>query len=61
MGNKNSCCASSPVAHRKECVEQNEEVVRNDDFVSNTNLQHISERELQDYDTDPSVHPKART
>lgn len=59
MGNKNSCCAySSPPTGRK-----------NNDFVeaaleleeSIGNLQHISEREPEDCDADPSLHPMAGT
>lgn len=61
MGNKNSCCAySSPPTGRK-----------NNDFVESKfmpegeesigNLQHISEREPEDCDADPSLHPMAGT
>ncbi|XP_046676539.1 cyclin-Y [Homalodisca vitripennis] len=59
MGNKNSCCAySSPPTGRKnndfeEPVPEGEESIGN--------LQHISEREPEDCDTDPSLHPKAGT
>lgn len=59
MGNKNSCCAySSPPTGRKnndfeEPVPEGEESVGN--------LQHISEREPEDCDTDPSLHPMAGT
>ncbi|KAK7576253.1 hypothetical protein V9T40_012539 [Parthenolecanium corni] len=60
MGNKNSCCSySSPPVRRKDVGSNNVEYANNDDSVGN--LQHISEREPEDWDTDPSLHPKART
>ncbi|KAI5736562.1 hypothetical protein M8J76_004745 [Diaphorina citri] len=63
MGNKTSCCSySTPTTQRKvhskssrfeEYVPEGEESVGN--------LQHISEREPEDWETDPSLHPKAGT
>ncbi|KAL1123909.1 hypothetical protein AAG570_001679 [Ranatra chinensis] len=59
MGNKNSCCAyATPPPVRKstghmQFLPEGEESVGN--------LQHISEREFEDWETDPSLHPKAGT
>lgn len=61
MGNWTSCCSySSPMSARKdvngtvnELPQEGEESVGN--------LQHISEREQDDWNTDPSVHPKVAT
>ena len=63
MGNKHSCCYySSPLPQRKindvpshvlETEPKHEE--------SFANLQHISEREPEDWQADPSLHPKAET
>lgn len=59
MGNKNSCCAySSPPTGRKH-NEFEEPVPEGEESIGN--LQHISEREPEDCDTDPSLHPMART
>jgi hypothetical protein len=60
MGNKISCCKSnSPQLSRKKQESHNyiESDVRSDE--SATNLQHISEREPEDNETDPSSHPTA--
>jgi hypothetical protein len=59
MGNKISCCKSnSPELHRKKQESHNyESEVRSDESASN--LQHISEREPEDNETDPSSHPTA--
>lgn len=55
MGGSLSCCsASSPRLHRKKDSgdpPHSEE--------STSNLQHISEREPEDFDQDPSTHPTA--
>ena len=59
MGNKNSCCAySSPPQGRKnndfeEPLPEGEESIGN--------LQHISEREPEDWIGDPSLHPMTGT
>ncbi|KAF7990029.1 hypothetical protein HCN44_008703 [Aphidius gifuensis] len=66
MGNKNSCCGySSPQSSRKELGNDTggksfEEHLPEGEF-SVTNLQHISEREPEDWDSDPSLHPCAGT
>lgn len=63
MGNKNSCCAySSPPPERKikEIPPVFEERLPEGDHSTN-NLQHISEREALEGDSDPSVHPSAAT
>lgn len=66
MGNKNSCCSySSPQLGRKDlagdgCVGSLEEHLPPRD-ISINNLQHISEREPDDWDSDPSLHPCAGT
>ena len=60
MGNKSSCCAySTPPSRLKNVTSQNSDRRSNDEGAGN--LQHISEREPEDWDTDPSLHPKART
>jgi len=61
MGNLTSCCTyTTPLSRRKdangavhEFAQEGEESVGN--------LQHISEREQDDWNTDPSVHPKVAT
>jgi len=71
MGNKNSalgCCYySSPQPQRKtndvstrsdRNHHENHEPRRAE---SAANLQHISEREPEDWQSDPSLHPKAET
>lgn len=66
MGNKNSCCAySSPQLGRKELSGDGgarglEEHLPEGE-ISINNLQHISEREPEDWDSDPSLHPSAGT
>lgn len=60
MGNKNSCCAySSPPTSRKQKNEFEEAAQEGEESVGN--LQHISEREPEDCDADPSLHPMAGT
>lgn len=66
MGNKNSCCSySSPQMVHKEYG--NDIGVRSledhlpEGEISINNLQHISEREPEDWDSDPSLHPCAGT
>lgn len=61
MGNWNSCCSySSPSTRRKDINGAvNEFTQEGEESVGN--LQHISEREPDDGDTDPSVHPKVGT
>lgn len=69
MGNKNSCCSfgsPSPPARKAKAKDPPvfEETRRNDfpdGAVSTNNLQHISEREGDDGDADPSVDPSAAT
>lgn len=59
MGNKNSCCAySSPPTHRKN-AEFEEPLPEGEESIGN--LQHISEREPEDWEADPSLHPMAGT
>lgn len=67
MGNKNSCCVySSPQVERK-VIGSEIHTTRNLDEhlpeggISVNNLQHISEREPEDWDSDPSLHPCAGT
>ena len=66
MGNKHSCCAySSPQLGRKELqgdgnTRSFEEHLAEGE-ISINNLQHISEREPEDWDSDPSLHPCAGT
>lgn len=61
MGNKNSCCAySSPPPVRKphlDCTPVGESY----DFNIHANLPHISEREPEDFEANPSIHAKAGT
>ncbi|XP_054283094.1 cyclin-Y [Macrosteles quadrilineatus] len=60
MGNKNSCCAySSPPTSRKQKNDFEEAAQEGEESVGN--LQHISEREPEDCDADPSLHPMAGT
>lgn len=66
MGNKNSCCVySSPQVGRKEVgpesTTRNLEEHLPEGGISVNNLQHISEREPEDWDSDPSLHPCAGT
>ncbi|XP_023241168.1 cyclin-Y-like [Centruroides sculpturatus] len=59
MGNKLSCCTcgSPRVDRRAEDSYLPEAEVHQDESISN--LQHISEREPEDIETDPSTHPTA--
>ena len=60
MGNKISCCkANTPQTHRKKHESNNyiESDLKNDRI--GPNLQHISEREPDDNEADPSSHPTA--
>ncbi|CAG2183953.1 unnamed protein product, partial [Oppiella nova] len=63
MGNKISCCkANSPQTHRKKHHSEAHHVVIDDNHLNDRvgpNLQHISEREPEDNETDPSSHPTA--
>jgi len=61
MGNWTSCCSySSPLSRRKDANGAvNEFAQEGEESVGN--LQHISEREHDDWNTDPSVHPKVAT
>lgn len=66
MGNKNSCCVyASPQTGRKEldgeCGGRGLEEHLPEGEISANNLQHISEREPEDWDSDPSLHPCAGT
>lgn len=66
MGNKNSCCVySSPQVGRKELgsegITRALEEHLPEGGISVNNLQHISEREPEDWDSDPSLHPCAGT
>ncbi|XP_064646704.1 cyclin-Y-like protein 1 isoform X2 [Lineus longissimus] len=66
MGNKHSCCFFGGGSGGKKLheeiyrpeLEQHEIIVRP---ASSTNLQHISEREPEDTEGDPSNHPKTGT
>ncbi|XP_058809811.1 cyclin-Y [Phymastichus coffea] len=66
MGNKTSCCSyTSPQLGQKDLsgdggVRSIEERLPEGD-ISINNLQHISEREPEDWDCDPSIHPSAGT
>lgn len=60
MGNKNSCCSySSPQTSHRVIIPIEDTLHEGE--ISVTNLQHISERETDDGDADPSQDPKART
>ncbi|GFY08768.1 cyclin-Y-like protein 1 [Trichonephila clavipes] len=60
MGNKIACCASdSPTLNRKFGSEYLQGAVIFPCPNSISNLQHISEREPEDFDADPSTHPTA--
>lgn len=61
MGNWTSCCSfTSPLSRRKDVNGTvNEFPQEGEESVGN--LQHISEREHDDWNTDPSVHPKVAT
>ncbi|XP_022191984.1 cyclin-Y [Nilaparvata lugens] len=61
MGNKNSCCAYSSPQQRRKDTGQNFEEYLPEGEESIGNLQHISEREPEDWNEDPSFHPKAGT
>lgn len=70
MGNKHSCCVyASPQVTRKEGAAAAGQAGGRrgfDELAPNReesvgNLQHISEREPEDWDTDPSSHPRAGT
>jgi len=67
MGNKQSCCVqSSPKAYKGEPSVEQKYVIQCEQEApprpaSSTNLQHISEREPDDADDDPSCHPTAST
>lgn len=61
MGNWTSCCSySSPLSRRKDVNGAINEFTQEGEE-SSGNLQHISEREQDDWNTDPSVHPKVAT
>lgn len=57
MGNKTSCCSYSASPDKGSIT--GDDCVNSDDLSGN--LQHISEREPEDWNSDPSLHPKART
>ena len=67
MGNKHSlgCCYySSPQPQRKVNDVSERRVLESNEpgrAESTANLQHISEREPEDWQSDPSLHPKAET
>lgn len=62
MGNSNSCCkfnnSSHPTSKNDEGIFE-EHLPEGEE--STGNLPHISERESEDWDADPSLHPKAGT
>lgn len=61
MGNWTSCCSYTSPSNRRKDVNGavNEFTQEGEESVGN--LQHISEREPDDGNTDPSVHPKVGT
>lgn len=60
MGSQLSCCVSSTPRHSLEVVEEDPHYFKEaHPNPSLTNLQHISEREPEDLDSDPSTHPTA--
>ncbi|CAG9839021.1 unnamed protein product [Diabrotica balteata] len=62
MGNKNSCCSySSPQSSHRERVFIPIEETLHEGEISTSNLQHISERETDDGELDPSQDPMAKT
>lgn len=62
MGNWTSCCSyTSPLSRRKDVNGGTVNELPQEGEESVGNLQHISEREQDDWNTDPSVHPKVAT
>lgn len=62
MGNLTSCCTyTTPLARRKDAGNGAVHEFPQEGEESVGNLQHISEREQDDWNTDPSVHPKVAT
>jgi len=66
MGNKHSlgCCINaSPQPQRKSHDASTRSVLESEPCraESTANLQHISEREPEDWHSDPSLHPKTET
>ncbi|KAL1490948.1 hypothetical protein ABEB36_011616 [Hypothenemus hampei] len=62
MGNKTSCCSySSPQTSHRVIIPSSIEDPLNEREISVTNLQHISERENDDGELDPSQNPMATT
>lgn len=66
MGNKHSlgCCIyASPQPQRKSHDASTRSVLESEPCraESTANLQHISEREPEDWHSDPSLHPKTET
>ncbi|GJQ67603.1 hypothetical protein Trydic_g8407 [Trypoxylus dichotomus] len=61
MGNKNSCCShnSPQITHR--VINPTEDASLHEGDISINNLQHISEREPDDGELDPSKDPMAKT
>ncbi|XP_017785816.1 PREDICTED: cyclin-Y-like protein 1 [Nicrophorus vespilloides] len=60
MGNKNSCCSySSPQTSHRVIIPIEDGLQEGESSVNN--LQHISERETDDGDADPSQDPMAKT
>ncbi|RWS04472.1 cyclin-Y-like protein 1-B [Dinothrombium tinctorium] len=63
MGNRVSCCkANTPRVTRKRKLKDSNCLVNCDELKadeSGSNLQHISEREPEDIESDPSTHPSA--